>query len=186
MRETALSNYVLDRMLKYNQVPEYTRDTLPVFLESEPSKVKFVVFLSRSSAPQPLLRRAATEYEREVAFAVVHHKRVDASHWLNKFGVRAHSAVMVIKEDGKKIVEHDITGKEKLREVLVENKLPILPQLHAESLKSTGCQPGGLVQVCLVVLGSKGGHLKMRRRSSRTRSLLDSHGVASDPLVARW
>jgi len=186
MRETALSNYVLDRMLKYNQVPEYTRDTLPVFLESEPSKVKFVVFLSRSSAPQPLLRRAATEYEREVAFAVVHHKRVDASHWLNKFGVRAHSAVMVIKEDGKKIVEHDITGKEKLREVLVENKLPILPQLHAESLKSTGCQPGGLVQVCLVVLGVQGWALEDAKKMLRDAKLsLDSAAASpSDPLVA--
>ena len=157
-----------------------------MFLESEPSKVKFVVFLSRSSAPQPLLRRAATEYEREVAFAVVHHKRVDASHWLNKFGVRAHSAVMVIKEDGKKIVEHDITGKEKLREVLVENKLPILPQLHAESLKSTGCQPVDWCRSVWWYLGSKGGHLKMRRDASRREALFDSATASpSDPLSRR-
>ena len=54
--------------------------------------------------------------------------------------------------------------------MLAEHKLPILPQLHAESLKSTGCQPGGLVQVCLVVLGVQGWDSKTRRRCFATRS----------------
>ena len=186
MRETALSKYVLDRMLKYKEIPEFTRDTLPGFLENEPNKVKFLVFLSRSTSTQPLLRRAASEYERDVAFAVVHHKRNDASYWMKKFGVRAHSAVMVIKEDGKKIVEHDVTGKDKLRELLVEHKLPILPQLHAASLKSTGCQPGGLVQVCVVVLGVQGWALEDAKKVLRDAKLsLDSSTESpNNPLVA--
>ena len=186
MRETALSKYVLDRMLKYKEIPEFTRDTLPGFLENEPNKVKFLVFLSRSTSTQPLLRRAASEYERDVAFAVVHHKRNDASYWMKKFGVRAHSTVMVIKEDGKKIVEHDVTGKDKLRELLVEHKLAILPQLHAASLKSTGCQPGGLVQVCVVVLGVQGWALEDAKKVLRDAKLsLDSSTESpNNPLVA--
>jgi hypothetical protein len=186
MKETALSKYVLDRMLKYKEIPEFTRDTLPGFLESEPTKVKFVVFVSRSSSTQPLLRRAASEYERDVLFAVVHHKRGDASYWMKKFGVRAHSAVMVIKEDGKKIVEHEVTGKNKLRELLVEHKLPILPRLHAASLKSTGCQPGGLVQVCVVVLGVQGWALEDAKKVLRDAKLsLDSSTASpNNPLVA--
>lgn len=171
MKESALSAYVLNRLSRFANVPEHTRESLPAFLDSEPNKVKFVVFSQRASRPAPLLRRAATEYSRDVAFALVHFKASDAPHWIRKFGVRAPPAVLVLKEDGKKIVEHDVSGTERLRALLIEHKLQILPQLRISSLKSTGCQPGGLVQVCIVVIGGDGWAMQDAKKALRDAKL---------------
>lgn len=84
MKENKLSAFAMDRLLRYADVPLHTRDTLPSFLESEPEKVKFVMFSSRSSTPPALLRRAATEYEDDVSFARVIHASADASYWIKK------------------------------------------------------------------------------------------------------
>lgn len=171
MKESALSAFALDRLLRFADVPEHTRDTLPKFLEGEPGKVKFVLFTQRATPAAPLLRRAATEYARDVSFARVHFKSADAAHWIRTFGVTAPPAAMVLKEDGKKIVESDAAGKDRLKAILVEHKHHILPQLRASSEKSTGCRPGGLVQVCVVVVGVQGWALENAKNALRDAKL---------------
>lgn len=166
MKENALSAFAMDRLLLYADVPLHTRDTLPSFLESEPEKVKFVMFSSRSSTPPALLRRAATEYEDDVSFARVIHASADASYWIKKFNVVAPPAVLVMKEGNARVVEHEVSGKDKLKALLIEHKLQTLPQLRVSNVKSVGCQPGGLVQTCVVLLGVRGLDAFERARST--------------------
>lgn len=181
MKESALSAFVMDRLLRFKDVPVHTRDTLPAFIESDGEKVKFVVFSPRSSPPSPLLRRAATEYQQDVIFARVHYKQSDASHWIKKFGVHTPQAVMVLKEDGKKVVEHEVSGKDRLKALLIEHKLQILPQLRVSTLKSTGCKPGGLVQVCAVVVGVAGNAFDRAKGALRKSKLALNNPLSSVP-----
>ena len=94
-----------------------TKDTLGAFLDNKESahKVKFVVFSPRASPPSPLLRRAATEYTQDVAFARVHFERKDAAYWIRTFGVHTPPAVLVLKEGGANVVEHEVSGKDRLK-----------------------------------------------------------------------
>lgn len=172
MKESALSAFVMDRLLRYKEVPVHTRDTLPAFIDSEKDKVRFIVFSPRSSPSSPLLRRAATEYQEDVAIAHVHYKQSDTAHWIRKFGVRAAPAVMVLKEAGSAIVKHQVSGKDSLKALLIEHKLQILPQLRTSTLKSTGCHPGGLVQVCAAVMGVTGDAFEEVKNSLRKAKLM--------------
>ena len=185
MKESALSAFVMDRLLRFKDVPVHTRDTLPAFIESEKDKVKFIVFSPRSSPPSPLLRRAATEYQQDVAFARVHYKQSDASHWIRNFGVHTPPAVMVLKEDGRKVVEHEVSGKDRLKALLIKHKLQTLPQLRVSTLKSTGCKPGGLVQVCAVVVGVAGDVFDNAKSALRKAKLaLDPSSTVTDKRFA--
>jgi curved DNA-binding protein CbpA len=178
MKESALSAFVMDRLLRLEDVLVQTRDTLPAFIATDPEKVKFIVFSPRSSPTSPLLRRAATEYHKDVTFARIHYKQSDASHWTRKFGVHTPPAVMVLKEGGRKVIEHEVSGKDRLKALLIEHRLHILPQIRISNLKATGCKPGGLVQVCAVVVGVAGAAF------DDVKSVLRKAKLALDPSVA--
>lgn len=167
MKESALSAFAMDHLAGYEDVPALTRESLAAFLESDPKKVKFVYFNSRAGPASPLLRRAATEYRNDVSVAQVHYKQSEAAYWIRKHGMHTPPAVLVMKEAGEKIIEQDVTGKDKLKALLIEHKLQILPELRSSSLKSTGCQPGGLVRVCVAAIGVDGFHFTTARDTLR-------------------
>ena len=185
MKESALSTFAMDRLAGYEEVPALTRESLAAFLEGEPKKVKFVYFSSRAGPASPLLRRAATEYRNDVSVAQVHYKQSEAAYWIRKHGMHTPPAVLVVKEAGEKIVEQDVTGRDKLKALLIEHKLQTLPELRSSSLKSTGCRPGGLARVCVAAVGVEGFDLTTSRDMLRAvKMALQSPSSPSSTLSA--
>ena len=90
--------------------------------------------------------------------------------------------MLVLKEGGTNVVEHEVSGKDRLKALLIEHKYQTLPQLRSSNAKSIGCQPGGLVQVCVVVMGVPGGAFHDAKGAlRRSKLMLDSKRSASLP-----
>ena len=93
------------------------------------------------------------------------------AHWIRTFGVTVPPAAMVLKEDGKKIVESDAAGKDRLKAILVEHKHHILPRCGPRVRNRPGADPEGWCRCASSSSASKGGRSENAKNALRDAKL---------------